>query len=215
MRLKGLIFDFDGTLANTLPICIEGFRRVYRRYLGREFTDAEVCETFGPSEEGSFQRLMPKRWEEALQYYYEEYEALHDACVSPFDGIFSLLDRLKADDVRLAIVTGKGIGTMKISARYTGVERFFERIGTGSPKGSVKAQQIRQITAEWGLKPSEVGYVGDVAYDVVSSRDAGVVAISAAWAESADYASLLAAEPDFIPRSPNELWMWLNDRTGS
>lgn len=215
MRLKGIIFDFDGTLANTLPICIEGFRRVYRRYLGRDFSDAEVCETFGPSEEGSFQRLLPEQWEEGLEYYYQEYNVLHEECISPFDGIFSLLDRLKSDGVRLAIVTGKGSGTMKISARYTGVERFFERIETGSPKGSVKARQIRQITEEWGFHGNEVAYVGDVAHDVISSREAGVIAVSAAWAESADYESLLYAEPDVIPRTPNELWMWLNGVGGS
>ena len=59
--LKALIFDFDGTIANTLPVCINAFKRTVEPVLGKEMSLQEVRSYFGPAEEGIFAKHFPDR----------------------------------------------------------------------------------------------------------------------------------------------------------
>lgn len=50
--IKTAIFDFDGTLADTIPLCREAFRRAIRKLDGRILTDEEIELQFGPDDLG-------------------------------------------------------------------------------------------------------------------------------------------------------------------
>ena len=75
-----MIFDLDGTLGNTLPVCYAAFREAQLAHTAREYADAEIAALFGQSEEGIIQRLVPEpgRWQEALEDYLAAYERHHD-----------------------------------------------------------------------------------------------------------------------------------------
>ena len=77
MHIDGMIFDLDGTLAETLPVCFGAFREVFASYLGRSYDDAEIYALFGPSEEGILQQLLAERWESGLRDYLVAYDRLH------------------------------------------------------------------------------------------------------------------------------------------
>lgn len=209
MKLKGLLFDLDGTLGDTVGICIEGFRRATLKLSGRHLTDEEVVATFGPAEEGSALVLAPHDPERWLDEYLAAYEEMHHDCTEPFPGVVSMLERLKEAGVQLALVTGKGPRTCEVSMRYLGLNDHFSEVRVGCKHGSCKTEMMREITAMWGFEPGEVGYVGDAPKDVECAREAGVVAISAAWAESADPEALQAMKPDALFRAVGELEAWM------
>ena len=77
MQLKGIIFDFDGTIADTLPAIFTAFRYCLQNHLGRELSDQEIEELFGPSEEGVIKRLLPDRWQSCYADYLAEYRRNH------------------------------------------------------------------------------------------------------------------------------------------
>ena len=62
--LKAVIFDFDGTVCDTLPLCIAAFRKSIEPLAGRRFSDQEITATFGPSEEGTIRALIPEFYEQ-------------------------------------------------------------------------------------------------------------------------------------------------------
>src|SRR5262249_40149596 len=76
MGLEAVMFDQDGTLVDTLPVCYVAFRRALERAGAAPMTDGEIHAMFGPSEEGMFQRVLPDDWQRALPAYFEEYERL-------------------------------------------------------------------------------------------------------------------------------------------
>ncbi|MEC0238912.1 HAD hydrolase-like protein [Paenibacillus dokdonensis] len=41
-EIDGVLFDFDGTLADTLPLSFHAFKEVFRKYTGREYTNEEL-----------------------------------------------------------------------------------------------------------------------------------------------------------------------------
>ena len=47
--IKAIIFDFDGTLANTLPVCFYAFLSVFKKFDNNEVTPDEIKAMFGPS----------------------------------------------------------------------------------------------------------------------------------------------------------------------
>ena len=57
--IKTAIFDFDGTLADTIPLCREAFRRAIQKLDGRILTDEEIERQFGPDDLGVIQKLIP------------------------------------------------------------------------------------------------------------------------------------------------------------
>lgn len=211
MKLEGAIFDFDGTLADTLPVCFAASRRVGREFLGRDhMTEEEIRATFGPSEIGMIQRMVPDRWEAALEAFLDEYEAAHDACTAPFPGMEDALRLLRRRGVALAIVTGKGPPTMAISMRLLGLEDYFDVIETGSPEGNVKATLLRKVLARWGCEPRRVAYVGDAAVDVVEAREAGVIPLAAAWAATAKPEQLRAEAPHALFPTVDSFIDWID-----
>ena len=213
MPLKGMIFDFDGTLADTIPLCCTAFRDVMRRRLQRDYSDAEIMAYFGPSEEGIFQQVAGDDWRDYLDDYLIIYERQHADCAEPVPGVLEMLESLADRGVPVAIVTGKGAGSAAISLRALGLDRHFAIVESGSPVGSVKPDSIRRIVERWGVNPARVAYVGDAPSDVDESRLAGVIPIAAAWAETADRAALMARHPAHLFGSVADLCHWISSNT--
>lgn len=208
MRLRGLIFDLDGTLADTVPVCIQAFQRTFHHYLGHILTAQDIVAMFGPSEEGMLQRQLPHTWSQALAMYLTEYERAHALCRDPFSGIPPLLATLHARGVRLGIVTGKGRRGARISARVLGLDTYFTGIEAGSADGPIKPVGIRAFLTRWAVAPQEVAYVGDAPYDIDAAKHAEVIAVAAAWAASADAVALAARQPHALFQSVAAFAVW-------
>ncbi len=197
MKLKGFIFDLDGTLINSLPVVRSSLNSTLLKFSGRVYTDQEKYSLLGPTENGIFKKLFPDSWEEALQFYLTEYDRIHVPYAKPFRGITETLTLLRERKMNLALVSGKGDGSMAISLKHSGLEHFFEVILTGSDHGANKPEHIRQVLTLWNFSPEEVAYVGDIAYDVQAAKEVGVLPISALWAETVQVEKVLAMNPAF------------------
>ncbi len=90
--LKLAAFDFDGTIADTLPMCIKAFRMSVLPYIGYEISEAEIAQMFGLNETGMVKKVVKQDWEAALNDFYSNYELLHNEITKPFDGILDLFD---------------------------------------------------------------------------------------------------------------------------
>lgn len=194
MNLKGFIFDLDGTLLDTIPVCYVAFRKTFQKYLGRHYSDQEITSLFGPTEEGIFKKILPHCWQDALADYLYEYEKEQKG-MTPFPGIIDALTLLKRKRQHLAIVSGKGSASMGISLKETGLSPFFEIVVTGSETRADKPFHIRQVLKNWDIDPEETAYIGDTAYDVKAAKEAGLLPIGALWAKTAEIGKIKAAQP--------------------
>lgn len=211
MSLKGIIFDLDGTLLNTIPVCYNGFRKTLLEFTGREYSDQEIAAMFGPSEEGIFKKLFPSSWQDCLQSYLREYDRIHPEYAEPFPGIDEALKLLQERRMRLALVSGKGLGSMEISLRHSGLGRFFEIVITGSEERASKPQHLKEVLKAWGYSPEEVAYVGDTAYDVSSAKEVGMYAIGAVWAKTSQVQKVLEREPDVAFDKVDLFRQWIKE----
>jgi pyrophosphatase PpaX len=185
MTLAGVIFDLDGTIGETLSHCIRAYQHVFRTFMHREFTEAEVMQLFGPTEEGILSRQIPDHWQDGMRVYLEYYEQFHDDCPEPFPGIKEALDLLQSRSLAIGLVTGKGRQTTLSSLKYFGLTDYFQPIETGSLTGSIKTAAIQKTLQAWQIAPQQVAYLGDAASDMDAAARAEVIGLRAQWARTA------------------------------
>lgn len=212
--IKAVIFDLDGTIADTLPLCIAAFKKSIEPLLGKMISEQEIVATFGPSEEGTIRRLIPMHEEAGVRAYLEYYEALHDTCPAPFPGIRELLTLLKENGVPLAMVTGKGIHSTRLSLAQFALSSFFEVLETGSPEGPNKINGIRSVLRRLGVTAAEGLYVGDAVSDIRYCKEIGIPIAAAAWASTADEKALRALQPEHLFLTVGAFHQWIKDRVG-
>ncbi len=215
MRLEGVIFDLDGTLGDTLPVCFAAFRHAMQGFSHRRYTDEEIAALFGPSEEGIIRRIVPDQWHTCLKAYLAAYEEESARDARLFPGIETALRLLKRRGLALAIATGKGAHSAAISVRHLRLAEYFNVVETGSPDGGVKPQAIRKILSQWGVLPHQVAYVGDAPTDIDSAREAGVIPLGAAWAATTSADDLRARAPLETFQSVTSFIAWIEQNVES
>ena len=211
IRLNGIIFDLDGTLGDTLPVCFEAFRQAIFEFTGRSLTDQEIRATFGPSEEGIIRSQVPERWRECLDMYVNAYRREHAKAPDPFPGMREALRRLGEGGVRRAVVTGKSIVTADISLEAMGIRSHFDIVQGGAAEGDVKPRNIKKVLEVWGMAAVEAGYVGDAPSDMDAAHKAGVVALAAMWGGQSDVQAMLGKRPAAVFHQVSEMMRWLEE----
>lgn len=181
--MKIVLFDLDGTIANTLPLCIAAFKKAVVPYLGREITLEEATQSFGLNEEGMTKHVVGEQWEQALDDFHRHYADMHAMCPAPFEGVCRIIGALKASGTIVALVTGKGEHTCSITLNYYGIGHYFDYIETGSPVKNRKAEAIASILERTNIPLNEAVYVGDAVSDVTACREVGIECLSVAWAD--------------------------------
>lgn len=182
IRFKAVIFDIDGTLTYTNRLIFDSFNHITKKYLGKSYTDKEIIEFFGPTEDVILKQLCKEDYEKARNDYYSYYKANH-SIAQLYDGIRDLIIDLKKEKILLSIFTGKGRTSSLITLNELGIKDFFDMIVTGddvqnhkpSPEGIIK------FLEKFNLNPKDVLMIGDAPSDIIAARECGVKIASAVW----------------------------------
>lgn len=196
--IKMVAFDFDGTIADTIPMCIEALKKALSPYTEYELTNNMIIQTLGLNEIGMVKAIIKDNWESALRDFYLYYEKMHDSCRSPFPQICDLIEYLKGKNIIVPLITGKGQKSCNISLNKLKLENCFSEIMVGDETHHNKAESISKLLEKYSVKKDEFYYIGDAPSDIMVCREVGVPCLSAAWSNSADIEKLKEINPDFI-----------------
>lgn len=201
--LKAVIFDMDGTLGDTLTLCIEAYRQCVYETAERIPSEEEVTRYFGLSDRGVLGGLLgmdPDAPALPIGAFVRIYEKLHPAIApKPFKGAAELLRRLKERGLLIGLITGKEAYTAKPTLRQFRMESLFDLELMGEPTHNCKAERLKEAMDAWRLQPDELVYVGDAPSDIALCHSVGVRIINAAWGSNAakDEAACLALRPEY------------------
>ncbi len=209
-RLKGVIFDMDGTLVSTLPLIVHCVNEIVEKYLGRTLTLEEVMSTFGPPAREIIRRLTGELGEvqsdAAIQDYYSCYRRELPRRALLFPGIEELLGKLRGSGKRLGVFTGVERVLMDMTLDSFGLRKYFQVLVAGDdvhrPKPDPEGLEIALTKLE--LRPKESMIVGDSTADILAGRVTGVVTAAALWSPE-NKGDPTEAGPDYVFRSVLEL----------
>ena len=204
--IRHIIFDFDGTLANTLPIIFACYDYSTEKVLGKKADRAPFIETFGQPLRICLTTVFG---EEKGNLICEEYRAYqeqhHDELIRPFPKVKETLEQLQQMHIPMAIVTSKTTATCLRGARCLGIDNYFTAvIGSDAVKHPKPDPEPTCLALEKiGARPEETLCVGDAPYDILSARAAGcrTAAVEYTQFERKKFEEIV--EPDF----------WLKDLT--
>ena len=210
-KYKAILFDLDGTLVDSAKLIFGAFNHVAEYYLGRKYRPEEITKFFGPSEKSTWVELLPPdQVQEAIDRYLLFYREQQDQC-SMFDGIRPLLERLKDNQVPLAICTGRGRTTTSITVEHLGLDRYFSQVLTSTDIERPKPDPEMLLLAcqRLDVESSETLMVGDSSMDIEAGRAAGADTAAVLWGTFDLGGPLEAASPDFRFTHPKELEAFL------
>jgi len=206
-RFDLVIFDLDGTLANTFPLVVGAFNYAVSSRLNREYTLDELKKYFGPPEVEILRRIfpLPEDHEVAIDSFHRFNRENH-LMVEPIDGMRELLLKLKEQGIKLAVYTGAGHQAGADRVDHAGLSDLFELVLGGDEVTKYKPhpEGIEVILNKFSVKRERSAFVGDSAADIEAGREAHVTSIAVSWGVS-PVNSITALSPDYICESLGQL----------
>jgi len=195
-------FDFDGTLADTMPWFNSILNTVADKYGFRKIDAAEREQLRSRDASEILKFLNIPLWKlPAIMTHVRGLMQEIDPSVQLFEGIPQALARLKASGLRLAVVSSNSIENVQ---RVLGADTaaLFDDYECGTDLFG-KAAKIDRLLKQHGTAPERFLLVGDETRDIDAARKAGVRVGSVAWG----YNHLDALRG----RSPDELFLTVDD----
>ncbi|WP_338616976.1 HAD hydrolase-like protein [Achromobacter sp. E1] len=180
MKYDLAAFDFDGTLADTMPWFNTILNTVAEKYNFRKIDAAEREALRSRDAMEILKYLNIPLWKlPAIMTHVRTLMQEIDPSVQLFDGIPQALARLKASGLRLAVVSSNSVENVK---RVLGEETaaLFDDYECGSDLFG-KAAKIDRLLKQHGTSPERFLLVGDEMRDIDAARKAGVRVGSVAW----------------------------------
>lgn len=209
--IKAVIFDMDGTTVDTIN-SIAFFANKALKKFGILPVPTENYFTFiGDGPKKLIERLIDfsggdlSKTDEVLNFYLEEYNNNSLYLTKPYDGIIEMLEGLKKQGIKTAILSNKQDEAVKI----IGKELFGDLIelSVGSCKNVARKpapDSLFNVMDILGVSKDQVLFVGDTNVDIFTAKNAGVKSIGVLWGFR-DEKELTDAGADFIVSHPKEI----------
>lgn len=202
-KMKNVIFDFDGTLADSFHVFVQSVEEVLKR---PKFTDAEISDLRGLSTRAVAKRLRVRWWEmPTLVKNGQKAVNRRIGEVKLFDGIPELIRKLSRNGFKLYIVTSNSSGPVTQVLEQYGLNKLFpkQRVVTGSGIFG-KSKKLKGLIKRQKIGKGSCIYVGDETSDIESAKKVGLKSIAVAWGFNSPE-SLEKHEPTAIITHPADL----------
>jgi phosphoglycolate phosphatase len=200
---KLIIFDFDGTLADTLDALLRIVNRLAPEFKYQQISTEQV---------DSFKYLTPweviklskvSLWKLPFLLKRVKEEFPREVChVKLFPGVVELLLSLKYRGYRLGIVSSNSEANIRSLLNQNNLEHLFDFVTTGSTFG--KGKVIERMMKKYNCAKSDAIYIGDEIRDIQAARSIKIRIVAVAWGFNAA-ATLRDRQPDAIITKPKAL----------
>ena len=219
---KLCIFDLDGTVLDTVH-SIAHYGNLALKMNSIEPIEVEKYKYFaGDGARILIRRMLDHRScynEELHSKVFDDYNRAYNADVVCktviFDGLKDVLDRLKSEHYRFAIVSNKPDFAAKTVANALWGEGYFDRI-VGQKEGSVlkpNPHEVFAVMKELGVEATDCVYVGDTDTDMFTGKNANLYTIGVLWGFRGRE-ELEKSGADVIVATPEELYQTIIQQLG-
>lgn len=208
MKIKGVLFDLDGTLVNTTPLILESFRHTFKQFGMEVPSDSELVAGFGLPMRTAVTAYMPEEMADEFCDAYRAYQRTrHDELIEGIDGVGETLSALKRSGIKMAVVTSKKRpAAIRDLGCYNLVEYFDTIIACddcaeNKPLPGPSLMALKRL----GLTGADCLAVGDSPYDLQSARAAGCKTAAVRYT-SFDWNFILnEGKPDYVLNKMTDL----------
>jgi len=202
--LKAVMFDWDGTLYNSVIPTYESYLSVMDAFGLQQVTLEEFRQKSRPNYHDYYLYLgiSEDDWATADAAWMDCYARHNEECVL-FDGTADALLELKKMDLKLGLVSGGSRERVTSEVSEQGIEACFDTMlfgdDVGFEHGKPAPETLLMAIEQARVFASEVLYVGDMVEDILMGKKAGTKT-AAVLCGFATHQLLISAQPDFVLR---------------
>lgn len=186
-KYEAVIFDLDGTLLNTLEDLTDSVNAALAAWHYPEKTIEQIRTYVGNGIRNLIRRCVAggeenSDFERIFQTFKEHYRLHCKDKTKPYDGIMELLGAMKADGIKMAIVSNKADFAVKELNEYYFKE--FDMAAVGEREGIARKpapDSVLFALQELGVQKDRAVYIGDSEVDVKTAANANIPCISVLW----------------------------------
>ena len=213
---KYIIFDFDGTLANTNDIIVASWQATYEHYLGHTLPVREIEASFGEILVNTIGRMIPDAPVNEVVDFYRSYQDSHqqEYEVYVFEGVRELLEQLRARGCIIGVGTSRTAYSFRNYMKKLEMDQLVDEVVTMNDVSSHKPDPetidalLIKMMANAGEPYDECSgipehvrdaavMIGDTKYDIGCANNAGVDSVIVGWSHYVDEEAVLAE--GFVP----------------
>lgn len=199
-----ILFDFDGTLAETMMLIHRVFNQLSSVYRYRHLPEEEIEAVRHLTIHEFIDHVGMAVWKvpivaiHARRLMHREIHEIH-----PPKGLADVLTQIhESDRYHMDILTSNRSKNVHAFLGQHAIDWFDEVHSTRSILS--KKRRVKKYIKERGIEPKSLFYVGDTSVDVESARLAGAQSVAVAWGLNTIEA-LARSNPDYLVEHPREL----------
>lgn len=210
--LKAILFDLDGTLADTIPAITQGVNLTMKKFGYPTHTETAVLAFINHGARQLIRSAMPAelRGDEALvdtvlSYYTARYREVHLQTSQTYPGLRELVERLH-HRYRIGVLSNKPNDMVQtLSAQLLTPNSWDAAQGPVEGHPAKPDPYLAQlITNALGVQPSDCLMIGDSDVDVLTAKNAGMKHIGVTWGYRTAQ-DLTTAGATLLANTPEEL----------
>ena len=200
--MKALIFDFDGTIADSFETLLGVFEKITSR--PQKLTPTEIKNLRGSSLKQITRYLKIKKWQIPKLIIKAKREiAIKITDIKPFKELPGVLKKLHEDGHQMFILSTNGSENIARFLKINNLDSYFVRI-YGDIGLRSKASALKKIMKKQKISSADCIYIGDEVRDIESAKKAGVTSVAVGWGFNYPHA-LKQANPDALAEKPKDL----------
>lgn len=181
MRYPALIFDFDGTIADTMMAALGIYNEIAEEHDYRQVAKHEVPALQDFDVNGILEHLgIPKRKVPLLLVRGRRLLKDNIATLPLIEGMADILPTLREKAHFFGILTSNATENVEAFLDAHGLRELFTFISS-TPKLTGKAKHLRSIARTFSLNPAEILYVGDEIRDIRAAQKAAIAIAAVTW----------------------------------
>ena len=199
---KLILWDFDGTLADTLPVSVRIFNEIARDYKLKEIESPEKVRSLSFRQFLSDYNISLLKLPGLVRRFLRRQKE-HITEVALFPKIGSILTHIRTKAVPQGILSSNHQDNIRACLQHNDVEQLFEFV-LGYPRLFGKAKMLRKLLRQYQLPSKEILYIGDEVRDIQAARKVAIPVAAVTWGFNEP--GLLEVErPDFLVHTPEDL----------
>jgi phosphoglycolate phosphatase len=203
MKYQLVIFDFDGTLADSFPWFLQVFDTLAERYRFRRMTEQESTALRGLSARQMIQRFGVPWWKLPLIARHARMLAKRDrAQIALFPGVDRMLAQLHAAGITLAVVSSNSEDMVRHVLGPESAARITYYACDASVFG--KQAHFRRVLKRSGVQPADSLCIGDEIRDYEAASAVGMPFGAVSWGYTT-VAALQACAPAVVFHQVGEI----------
>ncbi|PMB76190.1 MAG: hypothetical protein C0177_07445 [Fervidicoccus fontis] len=180
-----IMWDFDGTIADTTDLIIESYQQTFKHFFGFEYPREKILSVFSLPMRESFIALGFEEdiIDRMLNYYRQYHESVFSSRIKAYPGAREIIEELSKEGVVQAIVTSRRRRTTYEGIQLLKIAEFIQEVVCSEDVIRTKPdpEPIEKVLERTNADKKTSFMIGDSQYDQMAAKQANIKFLGALW----------------------------------